>query len=218
MSSRREVLIRILALLQRKTLIETKNRTLKCLKWHYSTVRSMKNVAVLTEDGAFALFFRPHPGGFDSSGVPTPGNLPSKAKKLLMPGGEPGGVLGAGGIDWCTTKVCRGRIGSHVEFDFGALRNWARAGMVEWNGIFRLFRFSGILGQPREVHPKFRNEIPEMSVPFAPKPGISEMFGRMESARELLVKTANKYEKTAAEFAEFKENFQHCKVPKGLNI
>ena len=42
-----------------------------------------------------------------------------------------------------------------------ALRNWARAGMVEWNGIFRLFRFSGILGQPREVHPKFRNEIPE---------------------------------------------------------
>ena len=33
--------------------------------------------------------------------------------------------------------------------------------MVEWNGIFRLFRFSGILGQPREVLPKFRNEIPE---------------------------------------------------------
>ena len=91
MSSRREVLIRILALLQRKTLIETKNRTLKCLKWHYSTVRSMKNVAVLTEDGAFALFFRPHPGGFDSSRVPTPGNLPSEAKKMLMPGSQPGG-------------------------------------------------------------------------------------------------------------------------------
>ena len=48
-----EVFIRILALLQRKTLIETKNRTLKCLKRHYSTVRSMKNVALLTEDGAF---------------------------------------------------------------------------------------------------------------------------------------------------------------------
>ena len=42
---------------------------------------SMKNVAVLTEDGAFALFFRPHPEGFDSSRVPTPGNLLSKAKK-----------------------------------------------------------------------------------------------------------------------------------------
>ena len=64
----------------------------------------MKNVAVLTEDGAFALFFRPHPGGFDSSRVPAPGNLPSQAKKLLMPGGQPGGVLGAGGIDWCITQ------------------------------------------------------------------------------------------------------------------
>ena len=108
MSSRREVLVRILALLQRKTLIETKSRTLKCLKWHYLTVRSMKNVAVLTEDGAFALFFRPHPGEFDSSRVPTPGNLPSKAKKMLMPGGQPGGVLGAGGIDWCIKKKFRG--------------------------------------------------------------------------------------------------------------
>ena len=46
MSSRREVFITILALSQRKTLIETKNHTLKCLKWHYSTVHSMKNVAV----------------------------------------------------------------------------------------------------------------------------------------------------------------------------
>ena len=95
MSSRREVLIRILALLQRKTLIETKNRT---LKWHYWTVRSIKNVALLTEDGAFALFFLPHPGGFASSRVPTPGNLPSKAKKMLIPGGQPGG--GGPGRRW----------------------------------------------------------------------------------------------------------------------
>ena len=68
MSSRREVLIIILALLQRKTLIEPKNRTLKCLRRRYSTVRSMKNVAVLTEDGAFALFFRPNPGGLAIQG------------------------------------------------------------------------------------------------------------------------------------------------------
>ena len=34
------------------------------LKGRYSTVRSMKNVAVLTEDGAFAVFFRPHPREF----------------------------------------------------------------------------------------------------------------------------------------------------------
>ena len=41
----------------------------------------MKNAAVLTEDGAFARFFRTHPGEFDSSRVPTPGDLTSKAKK-----------------------------------------------------------------------------------------------------------------------------------------
>ena len=97
MSSRLEVLVRILALLQRKTLIETKSRTLKCLKWHYSTVRSMKNVAVLTEDGAFALFFRPYPGGFDSSRVPNPGNLPSKAKKIAH---AQGSVRGGAGRRW----------------------------------------------------------------------------------------------------------------------
>ena len=98
MSSGREVLLRILALLQRKTLIKPKNGTLKCLKRRYLTVLSMKNVAVLTEDGAFALFFRPHSGGFDSSRVPTPGNLPCKAKKMLMPGGQLGGG-GAAAID-----------------------------------------------------------------------------------------------------------------------
>ena len=52
----------------------------------------MKNVAVLTEDGAFAVFFRPHPGGFDSSRVHTPRNLQSRAKKKgSARGGEGGG-------------------------------------------------------------------------------------------------------------------------------
>ena len=103
MSSRREGLIRILALLQRKTLTETKHCTLKCLKWHYLTVWSGENVAVLTEDRAFALFFRPHPGGSVSSRDPTAGNLPFKPKKMLMPGdqpGEGGGGLGIAEIDW----------------------------------------------------------------------------------------------------------------------
>ena len=76
------VLIRILALLKRKTLIETKNRTLKCLN---GTIRLCK----VTEDGVFALFFRLHRGGFDSSRVPTPGNLPSKVQKMLMHGDQP---------------------------------------------------------------------------------------------------------------------------------
>ena len=56
----------------------------------------MKNVAVLTNDGAFALFFCPHPGGFDSSRDPTPRDLPSKAKKMVMGGG--GGSAWEGGL------------------------------------------------------------------------------------------------------------------------
>ena len=40
----------------------------------------MKNVAVLTEDGAFAVFFRPHPREFATQG-----------KKMPMPGRQPGG-------------------------------------------------------------------------------------------------------------------------------
>ena len=51
----------------------------------------MKNVTVLTEDRAFAVFFRPYPGGFDSSRVPTPGNLPSKAKSANARGSAPKG-------------------------------------------------------------------------------------------------------------------------------
>ena len=64
----------------------------------------MKNVAALTEDWAFALFFRLHPGGFDSSRVPTPGNLPSKDKKIANARGSARGVLGTGGIDWCNNR------------------------------------------------------------------------------------------------------------------
>jgi len=55
--------------------------------------------------------------------------------------------------------------------------------MVEWNRIFRLFLFSGILGQAREVHLKFRNEIPENVLSIRSLPGISGIFGRMESAQ-----------------------------------
>ena len=53
---------------------------------------------------------------------------------------------------------------SHVEFRFPGSEKLGPAGMVEWNGIFRLFRFSGILGQPREVHRKFRNGLDQRKV------------------------------------------------------
>ena len=64
----------------------------------------MKNVAVLMEDGAFALFFSfPTPGDLTAQESPPPGNLPSKAKKSAYVRGQPGdwggGVAGAAGID-----------------------------------------------------------------------------------------------------------------------
>ena len=40
----------------------------------------MTTTTVWIEDGAFALFFRPHRGAFDSSSVPAPGNFPSNKK------------------------------------------------------------------------------------------------------------------------------------------
>ena len=43
-------------------LIEAKNHTLKCLKLHFLTVRSIKKFVALMEDGALALLFCPHPG------------------------------------------------------------------------------------------------------------------------------------------------------------
>ena len=88
MSSQREVLIRILALLQRKRLIETKNCTLKCLKWHYLTVRTMKNVAVLTGNGAF--FLSP-PRGIWQLKSPHPREFAIQGKKnAYAPGGGGG--------------------------------------------------------------------------------------------------------------------------------
>lgn len=59
--------------------------------------------------------------------------------------------------------------------------------MVEWNGLFQLLRFSRILGQPREVQPKFWNEIPETSLPFASPPEISGISGQMESTPEVIL-------------------------------
>ena len=52
----------------------------------------MKNVAVLTEDGAFAVFFRPHPREFATQGK-------KNANARASARGEGGQGLGAGGID-----------------------------------------------------------------------------------------------------------------------
>ena len=70
----------------------------------------MKNVALLTEDGAFALFFRPRPPppptGVWQLKSPHPREFAIQGKKMLIPRDQPGGVgLGAGGIDWCISSA-----------------------------------------------------------------------------------------------------------------
>ena len=65
-----------------------KKSHIKMLKCHYSTLWSMKNVAVMTVDGAFALFLRPHPLV----------EFAIHGKKILMPGVSPGWrVVGGAG-------------------------------------------------------------------------------------------------------------------------
>ena len=86
MSSRREVLIGILALLQRKTLIETKNRT---LKWHYWT--NKKCCTVDGGRGIFPLFSSP-PRGICQLKSPHPREFAIQGKKMLIPGVSPGGA------------------------------------------------------------------------------------------------------------------------------
>lgn len=73
-------------------------------------MRSMKTARVWIKDGAFALsFFCPHRGTFGSSSVPSPGNLPSTAKKMLIPGSHPsGGREGWAQLD--LTDACDGEL------------------------------------------------------------------------------------------------------------
>ena len=99
--------------------------TLKCLKRHCSTVRSIKNVAVLTEDGAFALFIRPHPGGFEGSRVPTPGNLPSKAKNANAWGSAWWGGGGGGGEGWAQLELTDALLEGGVYFEITFLKSFS---------------------------------------------------------------------------------------------
>ena len=86
MSSRREVLIRIVALLQRKTLLETKNRTLSgtirlCDKW--------KMLQYWRRTGHLPSFFVLTAGDLTAKESPPPG--------ICYP-------MGAAGIDWCINE------------------------------------------------------------------------------------------------------------------
>ena len=92
---RREVLIRIIALLQRKTLTETKNS--------HDYEISEKRCSVYGGRGICPLFSSP-PRGIWQLKSPHPREFAIQGKKILMPGGQPGGALGTAGIDWSITR------------------------------------------------------------------------------------------------------------------
>ena len=54
-------------------------------------------------DGAFALLFRPHTGGFDRSRVPTPGICHPRQKKNATARGSARGERGGG--DWAQLEL-----------------------------------------------------------------------------------------------------------------
>ena len=71
------------------------------LNWHYLTVRSLKKCCSV--DGGRGIcppFFVPTPRIWHLKS-PHPREFAIRGKKMLMPGGQPWGGLGAGGIDWC---------------------------------------------------------------------------------------------------------------------
>ena len=91
-------------------MMKQKNSALKCLKWHSSTVRSMKKgCSVDGGQGICPLFSSPPLGIWELKG-PHPREFAIQGKKNAN-GGQPGGGgaggrevvwgLGAAGIDWC---------------------------------------------------------------------------------------------------------------------
>ena len=92
MSSRREDLIRILALLQRKTSIEKKSH-IKMLKMAlFDCASNKKRLQFWWRTVHLPSFFVPTPGGLTAQESPPPGIFhPRQKKMMLMPGGQPGG-------------------------------------------------------------------------------------------------------------------------------
>ena len=87
-------LIRILALLQGKTFIETKNRRLKCLKRHYSTVGSMKKGCSVDGGRGICPLFSSPPRGIRQLKSPHPREFAIQGKNANARGSARGGEGG----------------------------------------------------------------------------------------------------------------------------
>ena len=106
MSSRREVLIRILALLQKKPLIKSKKSHIKMLKTAlFDCAINKKCCSVDGGRGICPLFSSP-PRGIWQLKSPHPREFAIQGQKNANARGSVrGGGLGAGGIDWCIKHV-----------------------------------------------------------------------------------------------------------------
>ena len=98
MLSRREVFVRILGFLERRTLIETKNLHIKMLKMAlFDCAINKKCCSVDGGRGSCPLFSSP-PWGIWGLKSPHPWGICHPRQKMLMPGDQPGG--GGGGGWW----------------------------------------------------------------------------------------------------------------------
>ena len=93
-------IVRILALLQRKTLIEIKYRTLKCLKWHYSTLRSVKKCCIVNGRRGICPLFSSPPRGIWQLQSPHPREFAIQGKKNANARGSAGGKGAGRRWDW----------------------------------------------------------------------------------------------------------------------
>ena len=109
MSSRREVLIRILALLQRKTLIETKKSHIRKLKMALfdCAINEKKSCSVDGGQGIYPLCFVPTPEDLTAQESPPPGICHPRQKKCCCPGISRGGGKGWAQVELAPYETTR---------------------------------------------------------------------------------------------------------------
>ena len=129
MSSRREVLIRILAPLQRKRFISNKKSHIEMLKMAlFDCAVNEKRLQCWRRTGHLPPFFVPTPGDSTAQEPPLPGICHPRQKML---GGQAGGAglgAGAGGIDWCIMeeRKWKGKESGLLRYNVSVKRSTSR--------------------------------------------------------------------------------------------
>ena len=100
---------------------------------------SEKNVAVLTEEGAFALFFRPHPGGIWQVKRPHRREFAIQAEKNASARGSAGGEVVGLGTAGKTDALTDGHLGfEKLWWTVRLFRRWTLTILYDLMGKWRL--------------------------------------------------------------------------------